>query len=61
VSPLRVPNFSRLRALDGANPMCTNICLGGEEMRDAWITASGTGQLYMARWPRPGLKLAVNL
>lgn len=42
------------------DPICTNICFGGEDMRDAWITASGTGRLYKARWPRPGLKLAFN-
>ena len=36
----------------------TNICFGGADMRDAWITASSTGTLYRARWPRPGLKLA---
>ena len=40
--------------------ICTNICFGGADMRDAWITASGTGRLYKARWPRPGLKLAFN-
>jgi gluconolactonase len=40
------------------DPICTNICFGGEDMRDAWITASGTGRLYKCRWPRPGLKLA---
>ena len=38
--------------------ICTNICFGGADMRDAWITCSGTGRLYKARWPRPGLKLA---
>jgi gluconolactonase len=43
------------------DPICTNICFGGEDLRDAWITASGTGRLYRARWPRPGLKLAFNL
>ena len=40
--------------------LCTNICFGGADMRDAWVTASGTGKLYKARWPRPGLKLNVN-
>ncbi|MDB5430101.1 MAG: SMP-30/Gluconolaconase/LRE domain protein [Caulobacter sp.] len=40
--------------------LCTNICFGGADMRDAWITASGTGKLYKARWPRPGLKLNFN-
>ena len=38
----------------------TNICFGGPDMRDAWITASSTGKLYKARWPRPGLKLNFN-
>lgn len=42
------------------DPVCTNICFGGDGMRDAWIAASGTGRLYKARWPRPGLKLAFN-
>lgn len=40
--------------------LCTNICFGGEDMRTAWVTASGTGKLYKARWPRPGLKLNFN-
>jgi gluconolactonase len=38
----------------------TNICFGGADMRDAWITASGTGKLYKCRWPRPGLRLNYN-
>ena len=39
------------------DPVVTNICFGGPDMRDAWITASGTGRLYKARWPEPGLRL----
>ena len=35
----------------------TNICFGGADMRDAWVTLSSTGKLVKARWPRPGLKL----
>jgi gluconolactonase len=42
------------------DPMVTNICFGGPDMRDAWVTASGTGKLYKCRWPRPGLKLNFN-
>jgi gluconolactonase len=38
----------------------TNICFGGPDMRDTWITASGTGRLYRTRWPRPGLRLNFN-
>ena len=40
------------------DPLITNIAFGGADMRDAWITASGTGRLYRTRWPRPGLRLA---
>ncbi len=34
---------------------CTNICFGGPDRRTAFITLSGYGQLFAARWPRPGL------
>jgi gluconolactonase len=43
-----------------ADPLVTNICFGGADLRDAWITAGLTGRLYRARWPRPGLRLAFN-
>lgn len=36
----------------------TNICFGGADMRDVWITASNSGRLYRTRWPTPGLPLA---
>ena len=42
------------------DPVTTNICFGGADMRDAWVTCSSTGKLYKCRWPRPGLKLAFN-
>jgi gluconolactonase len=42
------------------DPICTNICFGGPDMMDVWITASATGRLYRTRWPRPGLKLNFN-
>ena len=35
----------------------TNICFGGEDMRDAYICLSATGKLARMRWKRPGLKL----
>lgn len=38
----------------------TNICFGGPDMMTAWITASATGKLFKAHWPRPGLKLNFN-
>jgi gluconolactonase len=43
-----------------ADPLVTNICFGGLDLQDAWITAGMTGRLYHARWPRAGLRLAFN-
>ena len=37
--------------------LVTNICFGGADMRDAYITLSSTGKLIKTRWPEPGLKL----
>jgi gluconolactonase len=42
------------------DPIVTNICFGGPDLQTAWITASATGKLYRARWPRAGLKLNFN-
>lgn len=37
--------------------MVTNICFGGADMRDAFVTMSQTGRLIRLRWPEPGLRL----
>jgi len=42
------------------DPMTTNICFGGADMQDAYITLSGSGRLVRTRWPRPGLRLNFN-
>jgi len=42
---------------DFPDPLVTNICFGGDDLRTAYITLSGTGQLVKMRWPRPGLAL----
>ena len=39
------------------DPLVTNICFGGEDLRTAYITLSATGQLVKMPWPRPGLAL----
>jgi sugar lactone lactonase YvrE len=33
---------------------CTNICFGGDGMRTAFITLSGTGRFIAVDWPRVG-------
>src|SRR3546814_18742288 len=35
----------------------TNIAFGGADMRDAYLTLSGSGRLVKTRWARPGLAL----
>jgi gluconolactonase len=39
------------------DPMTTNVCWGGDDMRTAYVTCSGTGRLISLPWPRAGLKL----
>jgi gluconolactonase len=51
------PQGEKLEYCQGPEPYCTNICFGGEDMRTAYITLSGTGRLVAVDWPRPGLKL----
>lgn len=40
------------------DPVTTNICFGGDDLKTAYITLSATGKLVSVPWPRPGLKLA---
>lgn len=53
------PDGSTSRA-EVPDPFTTNLCFGGADMQDVWITASSTGVIYKGRWPRPGLKLAYS-
>jgi gluconolactonase len=39
------------------DPMVTNVCFGGEDLRTAYATLSAVGRLVSFEWPRPGLKL----
>ena len=38
--------------------LTTNVCWGGDGLRTAYVTLSGTGRLGSAEWSRPGLELA---
>lgn len=38
--------------------MITNICFGGVDRRDAFVTTAATGKVLRLRWPDPGLALA---
>ncbi len=39
------------------DPMVTNVCFGGDDLRTAYATLSATGRLVSFEWPRPGLQL----
>lgn len=39
------------------DPITTNICFGGPDLMDAWVTLSSTGRVVRIRWPRPGHRL----
>ena len=40
------------------DPLTTNICFGGDDLRTAYVTLSATGRLVSTTWPVPGLPLA---
>lgn len=39
-----------------ADPMPTNLCFGGDDLRTAYVTLSETGRVITCRWPVPGLR-----
>lgn len=51
------PDGSLLEHLPLPDPVVTNLCFGGEDLKTAYATLSGTGQLVSFPWKRPGLPL----
>lgn len=43
--------------VETGDPLTTNICFGGSDLRTAYLTCSRTGTLRTFEWPRPGLAL----
>ncbi len=52
------PQGGLIRQVPMPDMFCTNICFGGPDLRTAYMTLSGTGQLVSMTWPDPGLRLA---
>jgi len=52
------PEGGLLRQVPMPDMFCTNICFGGPDLRTAYMTLSGTGQLVAMEWDAPGLRLA---
>lgn len=51
------PDGASVEHVATPDPVTTNICFGGPDLRTAYITLSSTGQLVKMTWPRPGLAL----
>jgi gluconolactonase len=52
------PDGATLEQHAVGDPLTTNVCFGGPDLRTAFVTCSGTGRLVALDWPRPGLRLA---
>ena len=51
------PDGARIEHFPLPDPLTTNVCFGGPDLRTAYATLSGTGRLVAFDWPRPGLRL----
>ena len=52
------PDGSEVEFYETRDPITTNICFGGDDLRTAYVTCSSSGRLVSFPWPRPGLRLA---
>lgn len=52
------PGGELLEQIPVGDPMVTNVCFGGDGLRTAYATLSGTGRLVAFDYPRGGLALA---
>ena len=50
------PDGREVETVETPDAFTTNIAFGGPDMKTAYITLSGSGQLIAMDWPRPGLK-----
>lgn len=51
------PAGELLRQVKFDDPLVTNICFGGHDLRTAFVTLSGSGRLVAFEWPVPGAPL----
>lgn len=54
------PDGKSIEHVPMPDPITTNICFGGPDLKTAYITLLATGKLVSIDWPRPGLKLHFN-
>jgi gluconolactonase len=51
------PDGKIVEQVETGDHMTTNIAFGGADLKTAYITLSGKGELVAMDWPRPGLPL----
>lgn len=51
------PDGRIVRQVLFGDPMTTNVCFGGGDMKTAFVTLSATGKLVSVPWPEAGLRL----
>jgi len=54
------PDGRIVRQVKMPDPVTTNICFAGPDLRTAYVTLSGTGKLVAVEWPEAGLQLNYN-
>lgn len=54
------PDGNVVRTVPTGDIYTTNICFGGPDLRTAYITLAGRGELVAMDWPEPGLALAYD-
>ena len=54
------PDGASIEHIQLPDPITTNICFGGPDLKTAYVTLLATGRLVAFDWPRPGLKLHYN-
>lgn len=43
------------------DPFCTNLCFGRDDLKTAFVTLSGSGQLLAVAWERKGLDVSADV
>ena len=51
------PDGSGAELVPMPDPLTTNICFGGNDLKTAFVTLSSTGKLVRMQWPRAGARL----
>ncbi len=54
------PGGDVVRQVETGDPITTNICFGGPDLKTAYITLSGIGHIISMPWPESGLHLAYD-